>query len=132
MAEGNNLIVQIRRMQTEMEEMFYQLCRYPLSLKKNSWYPLTDIYELPEIIIVKIELPGVKKEDITITLEDDNKLYVQGIRKELNPEKGLIYHLLEINYGYFERMIFLPVSTREEDIKVNLEDGFLYITILKR
>jgi len=132
MLEGNNFIVKIRRAQTEMEEMFYQLCRYPISLKKNSWYPLTDIYEFTEAIMVKIELPGVKKEDITISLEDDNKLYVQGIRKELNQEKGLVYHLLEINYGYFERMIFLPVSTKEEDIKLKLEEGFLFITILKK
>ncbi len=98
---------------------------------ENVWYPGVDVYEIEMGIIVVVELPGVKKENLDITLEDDY-LVIKGTRYEP------VYYFLkchhrEILYGKFKRSIRLPRKVDGEGVKAELKEGFLlaYLPFLK-
>ncbi len=91
------------------------------------------MYEVDDEVIIKIEIPGVPKEDISLTL-DDRQLIIRGTRGNPLEKLGLIYHQMEINYGEFERILMLPPGVDTKNIKAELKEkeGFLYITISKK
>ena len=101
------------------------------SLNKIPWNPPTDIYETQDLIVIRMELAGVNKEHIDISLLDQI-LTIQGYRHEETPVKKKNYHLMEIHYGPFQRSFRLPMPIKRNDINANYKDGFLKITIPKR
>lgn len=128
---GRNLFNEIDKIHWEMEKLFHSLLnpRHPFHLLADrKWKPLTDVYEINGEMIIKIELPGVDKKDISLVLEG-KQLILSGTRENLNQRSGIIYHQMEINYGEFERIIMLPAEVDEKNIKADLKDGFLTITI---
>jgi len=109
--------------------------RFPSSiferyLKDSSWMPALDIEETEKDFIAKIELPGIKKEDISLKVEN-NILTIQGERKSESEENGKTYHRIERSYGKFYRSISLPKHIDEEGIKASCEDGVLRIVMPK-
>ena len=99
--------------------------------------PGADIYETEAALVIKIELPGVRPDDLHITLSaDDRTLTISGERGEMHNEatERIRFYQLEIFYGTFEREISLPSSVRfdREAISANYKDGFLVITLPKR
>jgi HSP20 family protein len=99
--------------------------------------PCADMYETAKALIVRIELPGVRPENLNITLSaDDRVLAIAGERAETRqePNERVRYHHLEIFYGAFEREITLPANIRfdRDQISANYKDGFLVITLPKR
>ncbi|MBI4620294.1 MAG: Hsp20/alpha crystallin family protein [Desulfobacterales bacterium] len=130
---SNSLLDQIRKINLEMEHHFYRLFspNHPLqSLPEERWRPYTDVYETKDAVVIKMELAGVKKEDLSVKLYD-NRLTIRGDRKDSAHVEKRIYHQVEINYSEFERAIILPETVREQAIKAEYKDGFLSITILK-
>src|SRR6266516_6002415 len=95
------------------------------------WRPLADIHESVEMMTVKIELAGMKEEDIEVTLYED-ALVVSGARHD-NHEHGenLYYHEAQIRYGPFRVEVFIPASIDREAVKARYEDGFLWIDLPK-
>ena len=91
---------------------------------------MTDIVETDDEYIVKMELAGVKREEIAIDI-DNNYLVVQGIRCESGPGEVKAFHRMEIHYGKFQRVFLLPSGVRKSGIIAELKDGFLYIAIKK-
>lgn len=97
----------------------------------------TDMYETDEALIVKVELAGVRPENISVLLsEDDRTLIISGERMEPDCEQQdrvRCYHL-EIFYGRFEREVPLPsqIHFERENIKANFKEGFLTISIPKK
>jgi len=79
---------------------------------------------------VEVDLPGIKKEDIQISLED-NILKVHGERKEKTKQENTTQHYSEVFYGSFTREFLLPVATEKEAVKARYEDGVLFITVPK-
>ncbi len=119
---------------SEMESLFYHLFspRNPVKpASQQHWNPLSDVYETADKLIVKMELAGVKRDDIGIALEG-NRLVIRGVRHENAPAEIISYHQMEINYGYFERAFHLRPGLRQEEISAHFEDGFLTISIEKR
>ncbi|MEI6222944.1 MAG: Hsp20/alpha crystallin family protein [bacterium] len=98
---------------------------------KGKWMPATDVYETDCSFVITIELSGVKRNDISIVLEN-NRLVITGERKEIANKKLETYYQVEINYGCFERIIFLPESIEEGKIAAEYDNGFLTITIPKK
>jgi HSP20 family protein len=92
--------------------------------------PLADVKETDDTVIVSIDLPGVDKKDVEISVTDD-ELRVSANRKtEMQvEEKG--YHKRERSCDKFERMVKLPVAVRSEEAKAQLADGVLEITLPK-
>jgi len=131
--KSDNLFDQIRKINLEMEQHFYRLFspKHPFqSLPEEKWQPYTDVYETGDAVVVKMELAGVKRKDLSVNLFD-NRLTIKGSRKDPLPGEKRVYHQVEINYSSFERAIILPETVGEESVKADYKDGFLTITISK-
>jgi Molecular chaperone (small heat shock protein) len=97
----------------------------------TTWRPMTDILESPEIIRVKIELAGMKEEDIEVTLYED-ALVVSGERHDdHNQQKGLSYQEAQIHYGPFRVEVFIPTPIDHESIIARYESGMLSVDLPK-
>jgi len=94
------------------------------------WAPAVDIYEDKDNIIVKAELPGMKKEDLSIEVKD-NVLTLSGERKHEEETKKENFHRIERSYGKFSRSFTLPDSVKVDKVKANYKDGVLEISLPK-
>ena len=92
--------------------------------------PVVDVYETDQDLVVKAELPGVKKENVEVSIRD-NALHIKGEKKEEKEEKTETYHRVERVYGKFERVIPLPTDVKVEAAKAEFKDGVLEIRIPK-
>lgn len=96
----------------------------------EGWEPSVDIYEDKDKITVRAELPGMKKEDISVCLDGDT-LTISGERKhEEDRKEGEIYRS-ERFFGRFQRSITLPHPVDAKKIEANYKDGVLNITLPK-
>ncbi|MEQ8834201.1 MAG: Hsp20/alpha crystallin family protein [Miltoncostaeaceae bacterium] len=96
----------------------------------STWSPAVDIFDAPEAIVLKAELPGLDAGDIQIEV-DDNVLTLRGERRfEDRVEEGR-YHRVERAYGAFQRTITLPQNVRADAITANVERGVLEVRVPK-
>ncbi|MEN4045867.1 MULTISPECIES: Hsp20/alpha crystallin family protein [Sulfurimonas] len=79
---------------------------------------------------IEVDLPGVKKEDIELKVEDDY-LTVTAVRKFKNEVKEDDYYLCESNFGVISRSFILPDNIDRDKIQAKFEDGRLYLTLEK-
>jgi HSP20 family protein len=95
----------------------------------TTWTPLCDIYETDKNIVIKTEIPEVKKENISVT-SDNNVLTISGERK---PEEGIgqSYHRQERIYGQFLRSFTLPPFVDTKNITAESKEGMLLVTLPK-
>ena len=96
----------------------------------NSWAPAVDLYENKDNLVVTAELPGLKKEDIDISLHEDN-LTIAGERKEDKQYGENEPQRAERFYGRFQRAIGLPKKVDVGAIKAAYKDGILTVTLPK-
>jgi len=96
----------------------------------TQWIPRADVSERGDAYVIKAELPGVSKDDVKITL-DENVLTVKGEKKQEKEEKDRNYHRVERSYGSFERSFRLPTSVKSDKIDAMYKDGVLTITLPK-
>lgn len=94
------------------------------------WAPLVDVAEDDREFIVKAELPGLKKEDVKVTVEN-GYLRISGERKMEKEEKGKRYHRIERAYGSFERAFLLPDDAKTDKMTADFEGGLLKVHIPK-
>jgi HSP20 family protein len=97
----------------------------------TTWAPLCDIYETDKEIVIKAELPELKKEDVTVSLEA-NVLTIRGERKFEEENKRENYHRIERRYGEFMRSFTLPLYIEPEKINAEFKEGVLRVTLPKR
>lgn len=100
------------------------------TLKVADWVPSVDISETDSAYLIKGEIPGVKKEDIKVTLER-GMLTIQGERKQKKEEKGEKFYRCECSYGNFVRSFRIPEDADESAIKADFKDGMLNVSINK-
>lgn len=86
-----------------------------------------DIYETKDSLIIEVGLPGFKKDEVSLKIED-NKLIVEGNREEKKEEKEGNYYRREIKKGAFKRVIYLPYEIDHEKAKAEMNNGILKIT----
>jgi HSP20 family protein len=96
----------------------------------GDWTPSCDIFETANEIVVKAELPSVKKEDLKINIEG-NLLEISGERKFEEETKRENYYRIERNYGQFLRSFTLPTSVDPTKIVAEFKDGLLRVTLPK-
>jgi HSP20 family protein len=94
------------------------------------WAPVVDITEDDRAYLVKAELPGLRKEDVHITLENGT-LTIAGERKQEHEEKTRKFHRVERAYGSFSRSFELPGNVDPEKIEARFRDGVLAVAIAK-
>jgi len=96
----------------------------------SGWTPALDVHEDKDNLFVKVELPGMKKEDINVSLHDGN-LSISGERKsEEWHEKAEVYRA-ERFVGRFQRTVGLPAPVAVDKVKATYKDGVLTITLPK-
>ena len=98
--------------------------------KSPSWTPMADIYETPKELVINLDLPGLTKDDVTVT-QANNALIVKGARRFRRVSEEAQYHRSERIYGAFERAFPLPNYVRADDLRLNFSDGILTITLPK-
>ncbi|RKX71774.1 hypothetical protein DRP53_00370 [candidate division WOR-3 bacterium] len=93
------------------------------------WTPKADIYLTEEDLIIEIELPGVNKADLSVSLSR-NGLYIEGIRhRPARSRRGISFYNLEIDYGPFERRIYFPCPVDPHRMTATFEQGVLTIEL---
>jgi len=124
--------------QQQLERHYRQLVHDALRQSHQSilqrsatWRPLADIRESAEMVMVKIELAGMKEEEIDVTLYED-ALVVSGERHE-EPEgnENVYYHEAQIRYGPFRIEVLLLLPIDREGVKARYENGFLWVDLPK-
>jgi len=94
------------------------------------WTPSVDIKETEKEVLIKADLPGVKMEDIEVSV-DENQLVIKGERKFEKEEKEKDYLRIERSYGSFYRSFDIGVPIKADEVKAHYADGVLEITIPK-
>ena len=100
------------------------------SLPFTAWTPAVDIFETEKALVLKMELPGIKKEDVHVTIEN-NMLTVRGERKMEEQVERENYHRMERTYGEFVRSFSLPPFVDGKEIKADFAEGLLRVTLPK-
>lgn len=96
-----------------------------------TWKPQMDIYETPNAIIILAEIAGVNKEDLDVEL-NSRAVKISGRRLGTAPGTHSTYRLAEIQYGSFERILYLPVPIDPENVGAVYANGFLEIRLTKQ
>jgi len=119
---GLSPFAMMREFTDEMDRVF----RGTAPLK--AWTPTVDINKVNGNVLVTAELPGLKKEEVKVTLTE-NALVIEGERKREHTEEKEGYHRYERSYGNFYRAIPLPEGFKADQTKAELTEGVLKITI---
>ena len=96
----------------------------------TAWTPLCDIYETDKEIVLKMELPEMRKEDVHVILEN-NVLTLRGERKFEETVNRENYHRVERKYGEFTRMFTLPTLVEGGKVVAEFTEGVLRVTLPK-
>lgn len=98
-------------------------------VKSSLWRPPTDIYETETSFIIKVEIAGMREDDIEVAVEN-NLLLISGARSD-TPEQRAYYHQMEIQSGKFEIAAEIPMPVNVEQAGALYKDGFLTVTLPK-
>ena len=112
---------------------------FPSLLGAERWWPTSlpslrmptmDVYEEKDEIVVKSDLPGMAKEDVTVQLSGET-LTIKGEKKKEEEVKEKDYHRRERSYGEFVRSLALPCEVRSDQVKATFKDGVLEVRLPK-
>jgi len=113
----------MRDFSDEMDRMFRDAAP-----SLEAWAPVMDIQRVNGDLLITAELPGLKKEEVKVELTED-ALIVEGERKCEHKEEHKGYHHFERSYGKFYRSIPLPEGASLDQVKAELNDGVLKISV---
>ena len=97
----------------------------------RTWTPSVDVSETPEQLILRLEVPGMSREDIRISVEN-NVLTVRGEKQQEATQENESFYRTERSYGSFERSFSLPTHVNSESVRANMENGVLTIRLPRR
>jgi HSP20 family protein len=112
----------LTRLQDELDRLFESA--------PGVWSPALDVQEDKDNYLFRAELPGLKREDIEVSLQD-GALVISGERKIEKLEEGVEVHRRERYYGKFQRALTLPEPVVADKVKAEYKDGVLTVTLPK-
>ena len=115
---------------TELMDSFFDEALQNRRSFEGTFNPKMDIIENETLFEIRVTLPGLKKEDIRIDMENRN-LTISGERKMEEHKDVVRYHLVESSYGSFSRSLTLPENVDRESVSASFEDGILTVIINK-
>jgi HSP20 family protein len=121
---------ELEQMQRRMDRLFQDAYSREGRPGRMGVYPLVNISEDRDHILVRAELPGVQAADLEITLQD-NSLILRGERKIPAEDKQVNYHRRERESGFFRRIVALPAMVRGDNVEATCKDGILTIKMAK-
>jgi len=101
-----------------------------LPFEEKEWAPAIEMFEKEDKFVVRAELPGMKQEDIDVSVSDDT-LTIKGERRTESEVKEEDYYCCERSYGSFFRSINLPSNVDTKKIEANYEEGVLEVSLPK-
>ena len=113
-----------------LNEPFFRSDSENDELRMGSWYPAVDMFDDGDTIVIKAELPGMDKKDISVDIED-RVLTLSGERSYDNEVKEENYYRRERASGTFKRAFNLPADVDSDKIKADFKDGVLKVEIPK-
>jgi HSP20 family protein len=110
----------------ERRRVLIETIGWQVRLQSHVWSPPTDLYEVEDAYLVRVEIAGMRQQDFSVTLEN-NFLIVRGVRSE-TPERRA-YHQMEIRFGEFSTVVAIPGPVNAEKSTAEYEDGFLIVSL---
>jgi len=122
---------EVSTMREDMERLFdSMLGRYPREREQALWAPAVDVEETNDAMVIRAELPGMKREDIKVRVAEDT-VTISGERKYEAEQKDRTFHRVERAYGTFQRTIVLPVSVQGDKAAASYKSGVLELVLPK-
>ena len=124
---------ELARAKTRMEKIFKKIFSDSfLFSDSGEWVPPCDVYETDKNIIILVEIAGIDKKELKISFEG-NYLDIKGFRDDPSKIDGKRnYYYMELNFGPFERQVFIPCPVRVEEAEVEYKNGILKIQLPKQ
>lgn len=94
------------------------------------WTPATNVVERPDEFVITTELPGMRREDIHVELQD-RALTIRGEKREEREQRDERRHMVERSFGSFTRTLTLPETVAPDRIRARFENGVLRVTVPK-
>lgn len=128
----------VKQMEYEMQRCSTEAMRRLLEMPGASefWLPKTDVYETENEVVVRVEVAGVQRESLNVSLSADRRtLNVRGTRSEqhVDDRRKIRYHQLEVYYGPFERQVVMPtdIQVDPDNVGATYREGFLVVSLPK-
>jgi HSP20 family protein len=100
-------------------------------LRGDRWRPDVDVFETEHAVRVRVEIAGVRREDLHVGV-DGQMLRISGVRRPPEGPEATRLHQMEIAAGPFERRIRIPIAFERAGVSAHLADGFLTVTLPRR
>jgi len=118
-------------LQNRVNSLFRDLNEGEDAVAAASFVPAADIYEDPQKVVLKLEVPGIDQKDLDVRVEN-HTLTVKGERKFEAEEKEQNFHRIERRYGTFYRAFTMPSSVDTENVAANYNAGVLKLELKKK
>jgi HSP20 family protein len=124
----------LRQMTSELDRAFddWPTLRWPSSglfaAPESAWSPKIDVFERENRLVTRVDLPGMKKDEVSVEVTDGH-LTLSGERKRETEEKKGNFYRSEREYGSFYRVVPLPDGVKLEDVKATFSDGVLEVSV---
>ena len=118
-------------LQNRVNSLFRNLNEGDAPLVAASFVPAVDIYEDPQKLVLKLEIPGIDQKDLDVKVVDDT-LTVRGERKFEAEEKEQNFHRIERSYGSFFRAFTLPTTVDAANVEASYNAGVLKLELKKK
>jgi len=118
------------RLAREFDWLFDRFGREPFGLEpaERMWSPDVEMFEKEGKLVLRADLPGLKKEEVSVEVTDRG-LVIKGERKREKEEKGENFYRAERSYGSFSRLIPLPETAKFDQATAVMRDGVLEVTM---
>lgn len=100
-------------------------------MRGDRWRPDVDVFETEQGVVVRVEIAGVRREDLHVGV-DGQVLRISGVRRPPQGPNAVRLHQMEIATGPFERRVQIPVAFDRDRVSAHLSDGFLTVTLPRR
>jgi HSP20 family protein len=117
------------RFEKTVEDLFRTI-NPMFTIAEQKWKPQMDMYETPDEIIIMGEIAGVNKKDLELEISS-KAVKIQGKRSQFPRIDNAKYRLAEIQYGKFERVLYLPSPIDPEVVSASYTNGFLQVRLAK-
>lgn len=104
------------------------LIHWRVSMRPHLWRPATDLFELEDRYIVRVEVAGMNEKDFSISM-DQNVLTIRGARPDSSERRA--FHQMEIQYGEFITQVEIPNNIERDRVEAEYQDGFLRVILPK-
>ena len=112
----------------DLQKPIHENLRWRIAVRQHVWRPPTDVFEIEDAIIVRVEIAGMRETDFSVHLID-RSLVIRGVRQDITERRS--YHQMEIPFGEFSTEIDLLIPVVSELIEAVYRDGFLRVMLPK-